>query len=124
MYNIDDVLKRFLLVLTPILVKIEKYMNSPNIELLEEISNDFINLGNIFYNELASHSHRILSVIALDAGLKIREKYRDRMNDDLNMGDINYMKDIYDIFKKIAEKIESGEYLRYLNMMAEKKTNS
>lgn len=124
MYNIDDVLKRFLLVLNPILVKIEKYMNSPNIELLEEISNDFINLGNIFYNELAFHSHRILSVIALDAGLKIREKYRDRMNDDLNMGDINYMKDIYDIFKKIAEKIENGEYLRYLNMMAEKKTNS
>lgn len=124
MYGMDDVLKRFLSLLNPILVKIEKYMDFPNIKLLGEISEDLINLGNIFYDELALYNHRILSVIALDAGLKIREKYRGKVNRDLDIKDINYMRDIYDIFKKIAEKIESGEYLRYLNMMAERKANS
>ena len=110
MGEIHNSLRKFLNGLKLILIKFDRFLETLNIDLLNEIANDFINLGNSLYAEFGSISHRVLCVTALEAGLKLRERYQELQSRSINSRDLEYFNDVYNIFKYIANKIESGEY--------------
>lgn len=125
MVSISASLAKFLSGLDPILEKYNRLLSSFNVELLNEIADDFINLGNSLYVEFATMSHRVLCVTVLEAGLRLREKSRELRERELRSEDIEYLYDIYDIFKLIADKIRSGEYeegLREMQLKRKKRT--
>lgn len=117
MSSISVSLAKFLNGLDPILRKYDRLLSSFDVNLLNEIANDFISLGNSLYIEFMVMSHRVLCVTALEAGLRLREKSIELRGREVKSEDIEYLWDIYYIFKLIADKIRSGEYERGLREM-------
>jgi len=110
-------LAKFLEGLDPILEKYCRLLTDFDADLLREIADDFIELGNSLYAEFARASHRVLCVTALEAGLRLREKSVELQGRELRSEDVEYLTDIYDLFKLIADKIRSGEYEEGLERM-------
>jgi len=121
--SISVSLAKFLSGLDLILRKYNRLLNSFDVDLLNEIADDFISLGNSLYVEFMMMSHRVLCVTALEAGLRLREKSVELRRREVKNEDIEYLWDIYDVFKLIADKIRSGEYEQGLREMESRRKN-
>jgi len=119
--NISVSLAKFLSGLDLILKKYNRLLNSFDVNLLNEIADDFISLGNSLYVEFMMMSHRVLCVTALEAGLRLREKSVELRGREVKSEDLEYLWDIYNVFKLIADKIRSGEYEQGLRDMESKR---
>lgn len=123
MSSISVSLAKFLSGLDLILRKYNRLLNSFDVDLLNEIADDFISLGNSLYVEFMMMSHRVLCVTALEAGLRLREKSVELRRREVKNEDIEYLWDIYDVFKLIADKIRSGEYEQSLREMESRRND-
>jgi len=121
--SISVSLAKFLSGLDLILRKYNRLLNSFDVDLLNEIADDFISLGNSLYVEFMMMSHRVLCVTALEAGLRLREKSVELRRREVKNEDIEYLWDIYDVFKLIADKIRSGEYEQSLREMESRRND-
>lgn len=116
-----ELLNKYLQGLDGILIKFKKLLKEFDNKLLLEIANDFINLGNSLYYQFGVISHRILCITALEAGLRLKEKVKELEKRNVTNHDIEYLQEVYNIFKYIADKIESGEYEEELLKMEKNK---
>lgn len=122
--NVRILLWELLAELSPLLSKFEKYLNSLDPDVLEEVSNGLINLGNSFYPSFTAIQHSVLSAVIYETGMRLKYRVFELKKRELVEGDIEYFKDIYELLRRIADNIGSGEYEKGLRRMREQRKNS
>ncbi len=82
----------------------------------------FMNAGNETYSALLAHNHAILAAVSLEAGARLRERAAEIMRRGLEESDVEYVSDIYDLFRTILDAIGSGQYEESYKIMMEKRS--
>lgn len=115
--DLGEALSSFLRGLEEVLQSFEAFFQTPEIERLKEISSLMVVLGRIHHSNFRQMSHGILTSSVIDAGLLLGERIRTIESRGLREDDIIYLREIYDLFRLIADKIASGEYEKGLRAM-------
>jgi len=82
----------------------------------------FMNAGNETYSAFLAHNHAILAAVSLEAGARLRERAAEIMRRGLEESDVEYVSDIYDLFRTILDAIGSGQYEESYKIMMEKRS--
>jgi len=123
MSDFSIVLERLLIELDKILILFQKFLEKGDVNLVEEAASLMVVKGGEFQSALGEYSHRILTAMLIEAGLRIKERTNVIRERGLRREDFEYIKDIYSVFKQIADKIRTGEYESSYWRMVEKRSN-
>ncbi len=121
--NVGALLQELLTELSPLLSRFEKYLNSLDPDVLEEVSNGLISIGSSFYPSFTAIRHGVLSAVIYEAGMRLKYRAFELRTRKLVEGDLEYFKDIYELLRRIANDINSGEYEKGLRRMHERRKN-
>ncbi len=118
--QIDKLLLDFLIGLDEILSKFEEFLDSQDINKLKEVTNLLNILGRIHYQVFYEAKHSVLPGSAFEASIMINKKIAEIETRGMTTEDIEYFREIYELFRYIAEKIRTGEYEKGLRDMHKK----
>ena len=121
---VSQVLGNFQAGLTETLLKLEEFLDNRNVETLKEAVNMMGGLAAIHRVEFAEISHSVLPGTVFEASVMMSERIAKIEENGLAEADVEYVREIYELFRFIADKIETGEYEAELNKMQEKRKAS
>ena len=99
---------------------LNSFVEEGKVEDLVVASSLLINAGNDTYASFEVYSHVILPAISIQAGLELRKRASDIKRRGVMKEDKEYVIDIRQLFKRIADTIDSGEYEREYRVMVKK----
>ena len=118
--TVSQVLGDFQVGLTETLLKLQEFLDDRNVETLKEAVDMMGSLAIIHRVEFAEISHSVLPGTVFEASVMMSERIAKIEEKGLAEEDMEYVREIYELFKYIADKIETGEYEAELNKMKEK----
>ncbi len=119
--TVSQVLGNFQAGLTETLLKLQEFLDDRNVETLKEAVNMMGSLAIIYRVEFAEISHSVLPGTVYEASVMMSERIAKIEENGLAEADVEYVREIYELFRFIADKIETGEYEAELNKMREKR---
>jgi len=115
--SINRLLSNFLVGLDEILLKFKDFLDTHNLDSLREASNLLNILAMIHFQRFTKVKHSVLPSSVYEASIMMNKKINEIENRGIKEEDIEYFREIYELFSFIAEKIRSGEYEKGLQDM-------
>jgi len=115
--SINRLLSNFLVGLDEILLKFKDFLDTNNLDSLREASNLLNILARIHFQRFTEVKHSVLPSSVYEASIMMNKKINEIENRGIKDEDIEYFREIYELFSFIAEKIRSGEYEKGLQDM-------
>jgi len=114
---LDDYRERIL----KILELLKDFLEEGDVNLLQSAARLLINAGSETYGSFMACNHAILAAMSLEAGARLNERVLEIRKRGLRGVDVEYVLDIYSLFKTIADAIGSGQYEEGYKVMMEKR---
>ena len=99
----------------------EVFLKTHDINYARELPFLLTRTGMVFHGEFTEYSHSVLARSLLVAGSKVRERVGIMEERGVTSEDLEYFRDIYNVFMHIYLSIKSGEYEECFHKMMEKR---
>jgi len=108
--------------LLEVLSLLGEFLERRDLTPLRRAAELFVNAGNETYSAFLAHNHAILAAVSLEAGARLRERVAEIIKRGLEERDVEYVSDIYDLFRIILDAIGSGQYEESYKIMMERRS--
>ncbi len=98
---------------------LDAFLSGSDVAHLRSAADVLVELGSETFAALALYGQAVLAALSLDAGLRLREKALEIEERGLRTSDVEYVADVRDLLRRVADSIERGEYERsYYEMLS------
>lgn len=108
--------------LLEVLSLLGEFLEKGDLAPLRRAAELFVSAGNETYGALLAHNHAILAAVSLEAGARLKERVAEITRRGVEERDVEYVSDIYELFRTILDAIGSGQYEESYRVMMEKRS--